>query len=164
MFERRQQRNFSSTTLSISSEVTSMSQPHHHVFNALQRSIIRSCPVEELIPLLVEKGVIKKENVGMFKSKNGMKILTSYVRNQDFDTFLKFVECLCEVEESEEGFKKLEISTVDSILSVVEDFDAKHPESAGNAEKIKKIIQKWRKPALLSTPAERGEFKQLATI
>ena len=138
-----------------------MSQPHHHVFNALQRSIIRSGPVQPLLPLLLEKGVIKEEEVKMFDSKaHGMKILTSYLRNQDFDTFLKFVECFCEVEERGEGFEKMEVSIVDSILNAVEDFDAKHPDKAGNAEKVEEIIQKWRKPALLLTPtgAEEGKI------
>ena len=142
-----------------------MSQPHHHVFNALQRSIIRSVPIHPLIPFLLKKGVIKKEDVRMFDSKtNGMKILTSYLRNQDFDTFLKFFECVCEVQESEEGFKQMEVSIVGSILSVVEDFDAKQPpESVKYAGKIEMIIQKWQKPALLSSPAEDGEFTQLDT-
>lgn len=140
-----------------------MSQPHHHVFNALQRAISRSVPIQPLIPLLLEKGVIKKENVKMYGSKaNGMKILTGYLRNQDFDTFLKFFECICEAEDTEEGFKQMEISIVGPILSVVEDFDSKHPESPVKyAEKIEEVIQKWQKPALLSQPAQKSKFRKL---
>ena len=150
-----------------------MSQPHHHVFNALKREIIRGVPIHPLFPMLFEKGVIKEENARMFDSKaNGMKILTSYLGNQDFDTFLKFFECICEVQDNEECFKKMDVSIVDSIISVVEDFDAKalakNPGSVRYGEKMEKIIQKWRKPSLLSTPAEEtgmteSEFTQLAT-
>ena len=137
-----------------------MSQPHHHVFNVLQRSINRSVPIQPLIPLLLEKGVIKRENVKMYDSKaNGMKILTSFLRNQDFDTFLKFFECICEIgEQSEEGSKQTEFSIVGAILSAVEDFDAKHPELERHAEKLEKIIQKWLKPASLLAPAEESKF------
>ena len=72
--------------------------------------------------------------------------------------FLKFVKCFAWRSQGErEGFEKLEVSIVDSIFHVVEEFDAKHLDKARNAKKIKEVIQKCRNPALRSTPVGQGD-------
>ena len=113
-----------------------MSAPHHHVFNAMQREIYHKLEVDPLLPILKERGVISSEQDKLFKkdSKNNIKILVGILRNQSFETFLSFVECICIAHESPEGEGKVEKPIVASMRNVVEDFDLKH-----NTEYVKRV-------------------------
>ena len=104
-----------------------MSAPHHHVFNAMQREIYHKLEVDPLLPILKERGVISSEQDKLFKkeSKKNIKILVGILRNQSFEAFLGFVECICIAHESPEGEGKVEKPIVVSIRNVVEDFDLK---------------------------------------
>ena len=52
-------------------------------------------------------------------SKNGMKMVVGYLRNQDFQTFLKLVECLCTPAISDKSDTVLRIGLVSSIFLTV---------------------------------------------
>ena len=124
-----------------------MSAPHHHVFNAMQREIYRSIMVEPLLPVLKDRGVISPKEDKLFreKSKNNIKILVGILRNQTFETFLNFVECICIAHESPEGEGKVEKLIVVSIRNVVEDFDSKH--NTEYVKRINEIIDRYKKTA-----------------
>ena len=124
-----------------------MSAPHHHVFNTMQREIYRSIMVEPLLPVLKDRGVISPEQDKLFKekSKNNIKILVGILRNQTFETFLSFVECICIAHDSPEGEGKVEKPIVVSIRNVVEDFDLKH--STEYVKRVDEIIDRYKKTA-----------------
>lgn len=61
-----------------------MTQPHHHVFNALQQSIIKGVNVQAVLPHLVSKGVIPEADLRRYDSKSGMKILIRVLEKQNF--------------------------------------------------------------------------------
>ena len=100
-----------------------MSQPHHFVFNELQRVIQKCVPIEPLIPFLLEKKIIKETDLPKFRTKNGMKYLTSFLRNRDFDVFVNFVDCITAAGARDPS---VNLSIVTSIQSAVEGFDRSH--------------------------------------
>ena len=114
-----------------------MSQPHHHVFNALQREIFRSVPFEVLRPILLQNGVIPPSIDQSCDKGNGMRIVVGYLRNEGFDKFLKFVECICIAKDSPRVEKRI----LDSILSVLQDFDAKN--STQHRIQVEQIIGEY---------------------
>ena len=116
-----------------------MSQCHHHVFNALQREISK-IPFEALRPILLERGVIPPTLDRQCNTKDGMKIVVGYIRNQDFETFLKFVECICIARDANASVEK---HILDSIFSVVQDFDARN--FTRHSVQVEKIMQRFQK-------------------
>ena len=122
-----------------------MSEPHHHVFNAMQREIYRSVKVDPLLPVLQNKGVISPEQAKMFHSKSNIKILVGILRNQSFETFLSFVECICIAHESPEGEGKVEKPIIVSMRNVVEDFDLQH--NTEYVKRVDEIIDRYKKTA-----------------
>ena len=124
-----------------------MSAPHHHVFNAMQREIYHSIVVEPLLPVLKDRGVISPEQDKLFreKSKNNIKILVGILRNQSFETFLSFVECICIAHEGPEGEGKVEKPIVVSMRNVVEDFDSQH--NTEYVKRVDEIIDRYKKTA-----------------
>ena len=94
----------------------------------------------------------------MFHSKNGTKILTSYLRNKDFGTFLKFVECICAAHERPEGATKVELPIVSSIISVVEDFD--HRQGSSYASQISEILHQYQKTAPSLQHPQQQQYKK----
>ena len=136
-----------------------MSQPHHHVFNAIQRQINTGVPVKEVLHLLLEKRVIKPELKDTVE-KGGMKIVTGYLRNQDFDTFLAFVECVCIACCDPMSSRKIMYETLDSIQQVVKDFDANH--GTQHCSRVTAILDRYMNPATMlegtSEVEEAGEL------
>ena len=125
-----------------------MTQPHHHVFNVLEQEISRGVVIEPLLPLLLQKGVIQQSNKTMFESrKNGMRILVGYLRSKDYDTFVRFVECIYEAQQSPEGSSKIYLPIVKSIKQIVTDFDSRH--NTQHVLKIDEIIDINEKVASL---------------
>ena len=130
-----------------------MSQPHHFLFNELQRAIQKCVPVDPLIPFLLEKNVIKKEDIAKYTDpKVGMKRLTSSLRNKDFDTFVKFVDCICAA-----GYKdpSVKLSIVSSIRSALEVFDKDNNTSF--ASRISGLKQQQEPESLLPPPESMSE-------
>ena len=125
-----------------------MTQPHHHVFNVLEQEITRGVCIEPLLPLLLQKGVIQQSNKSMFESsKNGMRILVGYLRSKDYDTFVRFVECIYEAHQSPGGSIKIYVPIVKSIKQIVTDFDSRH--NTQHVLKIGEIIDINEKVASL---------------
>ena len=125
-----------------------MTQPHHHVFNVLEQEISRGVGIEPLLPLLLQKGVIQQSNKSMFESsKNGMRILVGYLRSKDYDTFVRFVECIYEAHRSPGGSIKIYVPIVKSIKQIVADFDSRH--NTQHVLKIDEIIDINEKVASL---------------
>ena len=134
-----------------------MSAPHHHVFNAMQREIYHKVEVEPLLPILKDRGVISPEQNKLFKQKSrkNIKILVGILRNQTFETFLSFIECICIAHESPEGEGKVEKPIVVSMRNVVEDFDLKH--NTEYVKRVDEIIDRYMKTAtFLEQTAEEG--------
>ena len=100
-----------------------MSQPHHFVFNELQKAIQKCVPIEPLIPLLLEKKIIKDADLPKFRAKHGMKYLTSFLRNKDFDVFVSFVDCIITAGRRDPS---VNLSIVTSIQGAIEGFDRSH--------------------------------------
>ena len=138
-------------------ESQSMSRPHHHVYNALQREIYRSVPAEQLLPILLDKGVIQQDIASQIRRSPsiGIKILLGHLRNQDFKTFLNFLECICIAHETPEGGSKVEKSIVVAIKSVVADFDQKN-DTKYTAE-VDEIVGRFQKLTTLEEPEQSGE-------
>ena len=120
-----------------------MSQCHHHVFNALQRQMCCFIPFEVLRPILLKRGVIPAPYLDSH-TKNGVKIVVGYLRNQDFETFLKFVECICIARDATARPDK---QILDSIFSVVQDFDARN--STQHSVQVEQIMKQFQKKATL---------------
>lgn len=123
-----------------------MTQPHHHVINALQQAIIRGVKIDAILPHLIEKEVIPEANVQLYqsqqpKSNNGMKILISYLRNQSYETFLGFTECIFLAQR--DAPSKVQSTVVDSMIIAVQDFDRQN--STTHAQSIVDIQQKYMK-------------------
>ena len=132
-----------------------MSQPHHHVFNAIQPQINRGVPVKEVLPLLLQKGVVKPELQRTIE-RGGMKIVTSYLRNRDFETFLLFVECICIACCDPKSSRKVMSQTLDSIQEVVRDFDSQH--GTDHCSRVTAIVKQYIKPAtMMEEPSEVEE-------
>ena len=76
------------------------------------------------------------------KPKNGMKILISYLRNQSFETFLNFVECIF-LAQRDIPSQATAAPVVESMVKAVEDFDTQNKTS--HAEAIVAIQHKYLK-------------------
>lgn len=136
-----------------------MSEPHHHVYNALQREIYRSVPAEQLLPMLLDKGVVQQKLADQIRmSPFGTKILVGYLRNQDFETFLKFLECICIAHETPEGGSKVEKPIVMTIRSVVADFDQRN-DTKYTAE-VDEIIHRFQKLSTLDEPEQSTSLEE----
>lgn len=121
-----------------------MTQPHHHVFNALQQVIIKSVKIEAILGSLVEKKVITASDASRYKDKpkNGMKILISYLRNRSFETFLDFVECIF-LAQGEAPSKVQSVPVVESMIIAVQDFDQRN--NTTHTERLVAIQEKYLK-------------------
>ena len=119
-----------------------MTQPHHHVFNALSQGITKSVKIDAILTHLSDKRVIPENFVSTLKSKNGMKILISYLRNRSFKTFLVFVECIF-LAQGDAPSKVQSVSIVESMIKAVKDFDERN--STSYAKDIEVIEQKYIK-------------------
>ena len=120
-----------------------MTEPHHHVFNAVQKDILKGVKILAVLPYLVEKKVIPESQAEWYESqpKNGMKILISYLRNQSYETFLDFVECIFLAQRDSPA--KVQSTVVGSMTAAVQDFDQRN--STTHAERIISIQQKYMK-------------------
>lgn len=129
-----------------------MTEPHHHVFNALQQAIIRGVKVEALLPHLVHKKAIPESDIRRYEAhpKNGIKILISYLRNQSYNTFLDFVECIFLAQKDSPA--KVQSTVVDSMIVAVQDFDQR--KSTAHAKKIIDIQQKYMKQVAIGDEAD----------
>lgn len=117
--------------------------PHHHVFYLLQTALIRSVGIKALLPLLVERKVVPEEDASLYdKQQNGMKILIFYLKNQSFETFLDFVECILLAQEKAPS-KVQSVTVVDSIIKALKEFDEKN--STSHAETVVAIQKKYLK-------------------
>lgn len=119
-----------------------MSQPHHHVYNALQQAIIKTVKIEGVLQHLIDKEVIPEAHRERYKKNptNGMKILIAYLRNQSFETFLDFVECIF-LAQKEVPSKVQSVPVVESMVKAVQDFDQRN--NSTHAEKIIAIQEKY---------------------
>ena len=120
-----------------------MSQCHHHVINALQRVICSNIP-NEVRPILLERGVIPPSLDRLCNTKDWIKIVIGYLRDKDFETFLKFVECICIARGATARPDK---RILDSIFSVVQDFDARN--STQHSVQVEQIMKQFEKKATL---------------
>ena len=137
-----------------------MSLPHHHVFNAIQPQIQEGVPMKKIIPLLLDHSIIKQSQAALAKKsgRNGMKIICGYIKNQPFDIFLKFVECLCKLISTDPECDKTVSPVLESIQEVVKDFDeTNHTE---HTETIIDIIKSYQTPVGEET-TEREEEETL---
>lgn len=100
-----------------------MTQPHHFVFNELDSVIRKSAKIEHLLPLLVKRKVISDslQQQCRVAGKQGMKFLTSYLRNKDFDTFITFLECIQEAADEHPG--EVKVTVLENIHEAVKHFD-----------------------------------------
>lgn len=132
-----------------------MGEPHHHVFNALQQVIIRNVKIQSIFPHLVEKQVVPASDAPHYsgKPKNGMKILISYLRNQSFETFLNFVECIF-LAQRDTPSQATAVPVVESIVRAVEDFDTRKKTS--HAKTIVAIQHKYLKQFRAETKEEQS--------
>ena len=101
-----------------------MSQPHHFVFNELERVIRNSVPNnEKLLDLLVEKNIVLEVDKERFIGKLGMKCLTSYLRLKEFEVFVTFLECIREVSGLD---STVDVSILETVRGAVKTFDENH--------------------------------------
>lgn len=132
-----------------------MSQPHHFVFNELQRAIQASVPIEPLLPYLLKKEIIKETDVKKFSGKNGMRNLTSALRNKSYETFVRFVECIIEAGSSDPSVK---LSIVQPIEKAVVQFDKEHGTTHAST------LQSRKKSELSSHSATDSDVQHTSTI
>lgn len=116
-----------------------MSQPHHFVFNELQRQICKEVPFDLIKSHLLSRGVVKEENLSLYTSnpKRAMRTLTSLLRNKGFDVFVDFIQCIvdAEVELEQRGSSEtVDFSIVETIQLAVEHFDSSH--GSNHADRI----------------------------
>ena len=131
-----------------------MTQPHHHAFNALEPLFHRKVPILPLIPILIEKDVISADEIDLkwFKDEhNGIKILTGYLRSKNYDTFLKFIESIFEVDAQQYdsasgGNSIVDFSLMKSVKEVVVDFDKKY--NTTHADRIEEIFEKYSRKSV----------------
>ena len=102
---------------------------------------------------MLERGVIPHSLDRQCDTKNGMKIVVGYLRNQDFETFLKFVECICVAREAN---AKVEKQILDSIFSAVQDFDVK--KSTHCSSQVEKIMERFQTKKVTLLSGERAVF------
>ena len=84
--------------------------------------------------LLLERGVIPPSVDEHCNTRDGIQKVVGYLRNKDFETFLKFVECICI---ADTGVNK---KILDSIFCAVQDFDAR--KSTQYSVRVEQIIKK----------------------
>ncbi len=132
-----------------------MTEPHHHVFNALQQAVIRGVKIEAILPHLVQKKIIPEADTKRYESnpQNGMKILISYLRNRSYETFLDFTECIFLAQK--ESPAKAQSTIIDSMIMAVQDFDQRN--NTTHAQGIIDIQQKYMKQV---TEEPETEVKQ----
>lgn len=139
-----------------------MTQPHHHVFNALQQSIIKGL-TNDIFEHLVLKGVIPESDVeSRYETRNGIKILIGYLRNRSFEDFLLFVECIF-LSQQQDPSKSKGSTLVESMVRAVQDFDQRNntnyseriiavqskylaPEASGLSERLAEMSMTLQKP------------------
>ena len=103
-------------------------------------------PLEAVLPALRDRGIVREG--GRLESlikRGGMKVLTGYLRNQDFDTFLAFVECVCAASGDPEMSRKVDWNVVESIRHVVKDFDERN--RTEHCERVSAILERYQRPA-----------------
>ena len=117
-----------------------MTQPHHHAFNALESLFHRCVSFHPLLPFLLEKGVISRKEESWFPrdDRSAMKVLTGYLRSKDYDTFLGFLESVFEA--GEHG-GKVDYKLMESVKTVVDDFDRRN--NTTHSDRIKKILDRY---------------------
>jgi len=86
--------------------------------------------------------------------KNGMKRLTSQLRNRDFDTFLKFVECILRAGSEN---PKINLSIVESIQRAIANFDERNGTS--HASSVLRLKEQSVTKPVVSLPRE--SFKEV---
>ena len=86
--------------------------------------------------------------------KNGMKRLTSQLRNRDFDTFLKFVECILRAGSEN---PKINLSIVESIQRAIANFDERNGTS--HASLVLRLKEQCVTEPVVSLPRE--SFKKV---
>ncbi len=131
-----------------------MSEPHHHVFNALQQAITKSVKTQNVIGHLIQKGVIKENDRNTYaSSKNGMKILIAFLRNKNYDTFLEFVDSIYLAQKDSPS--TVQSTIVDSIIMAVQDFDQRNDKN--HAERVIAIQNKHMKKSVAVEEALKEE-------
>ena len=121
-----------------------MSEPHHYVFYVLNKDIIKCVKMEAVLGHLVSKKVIPDSDVALYRDRprSGMNILIGYLKNQSFETFLSFVECIFEGQRDAPA-KVQAVPVVESMIRAVQDFDAKNQTT--HAERVVVIQEKYLK-------------------
>lgn len=116
-----------------------MSEPHHHVFNAIQPQINESVTISDVLPQLAQSGILSSAMIEKIKKspKKAMKLLTSHLRLKDFDAFLAFFRFIAEKNEADYGGKKY-MNVLQSIQEVVLDFDSKF--GTNHCSKLQEIV------------------------
>lgn len=128
-----------------------MSQPHHFVFNELERVIRNSVPNnEKLLDLLVEKNVVLEVDKEKFIGKHGMKCLTSYLRIKEFEVFVTFLECIREVRRLDPTVDPYILETV---LGAVKTFDENHGTTFEEKIPTMKIMEVQSEASVTAVPA-----------
>uniref|UniRef100_A0A1X7V2E2 Uncharacterized protein n=1 Tax=Amphimedon queenslandica TaxID=400682 RepID=A0A1X7V2E2_AMPQE len=117
-----------------------MTQPHHHVFNVLQGEINRHVSLPPLLESLEREGIAPEHLLDKFKRRDGMKYMTGYLRSRDYDTFVKFMQCICETSDKT-------MSIVESVRDIVKGFDEKN--GTDHAKRIIEILERQKKDAPL---------------
>ena len=113
--------------------------------------------MKKITPLLLENSIIKQSQAALAKKggRNGMKIICGYIKNQTFDSFLKFVECLCKLISTDPECGKTVTPVLTSIVEVVKDFDdTNHTE---HTKSIIAIIEQYQKPVEEEATVEEQE-------
>ena len=122
-----------------------MTEPHHHVFYAVQPIIQECLPkkvIQPLLKLLVQNGVIKQSLVPIAE-RTGIKVVCGYVRNQDFETFLKFVECMCKLcSDQPEGLIKAIPPALNSIVEATKHYDKEY--NSEYTERVTAIMEHYK--------------------
>ena len=134
-----------------------MTEPHHHVFRSLRHAIIASVKIEAILDHIISKNIIKRSEVQIYKSKNGMNRLLSLLRNRDYETFLSFVDCIF-LAQKDPLSKVQSVPIVDSIVRVVQDFDQLNKTSY--ASKVIDIQQTYLKQSQTETVEQPLETLQ----
>ena len=117
-----------------------MTQPHHHVFNVLQGEINRHVSLPPLLDSLEREGIAPEHLLDKFKRRDGMKYMTGYLRSRDYDTFVKFIQCMCETSDKN-------MAIVESVRDTVNDFDKRN--ETDHAKRIIEILERQKKDTLL---------------
>ena len=136
-----------------------MAQPHHHVCNILRGALIKEFKWGDIRPHLEERKAIPENVIKRCdsKPKKGTEVALSYVRNQTYETFLKFAECLfltqiditCSVESK----------VVNSLIEAVEDFDQE--KGTDYSKRLIDLRQKYTKHVTGEAEVQEKHTKQV---